>query len=183
MIPPPPNFLLKQFDLIAIDIKTVKHSWFSPCTGTNRVVFVRWSRLLKTISAPFTRSRSYFCIRLWHLVVARECDVIADVDSGWGDNIMPTRRKIYALNLRFDSRLICLIFPALAYGICSVSDQGTTMCASDLHISRASILNPFNYIPISNITLCKNGRPHSGLVLCDLVCKPGRCWDQTICAV
>ena len=33
--------------------------------------------------------------------------------------------------------------PALAYGTCRVSDQGTTLRASDLHNARATILNPF----------------------------------------
>ena len=40
---------------------------------------------------------------------------------------------------------LCLGYvPALAYGSCRVSDQGTTLLASDLHNARASILNPFN---------------------------------------
>ena len=39
-------------------------------------------------------------------------------------------------------RLGCI--PAWAYGSCRVSDQGTTMRASDLHHARATILNPFN---------------------------------------
>ena len=34
--------------------------------------------------------------------------------------------------------------PALAYGSCRVSDQGTTLRASDLHNARATILNPFS---------------------------------------
>ena len=36
--------------------------------------------------------------------------------------------------------------PALAYGSCRVSDQGTTLRASDLHNARATILNPFNKV-------------------------------------
>ena len=41
---------------------------------------------------------------------------------------------------------LCLGYvPALAYGSCSVSDQGTTLRASDLHNARATILNPFNH--------------------------------------
>ena len=40
---------------------------------------------------------------------------------------------------------LCLGYvPALAYGSCRVSDQGTTLRASDLHNARATILNPFN---------------------------------------
>ena len=40
---------------------------------------------------------------------------------------------------------LCLGYvPALAYGLCSVSDQGTTLRASDLHNARAAILNPLN---------------------------------------
>ena len=34
--------------------------------------------------------------------------------------------------------------PALAYGSCRVSNQGTTLRASDLHNARATILNPFS---------------------------------------
>ena len=34
--------------------------------------------------------------------------------------------------------------PALANGSCRVSDQDTTLRASDLHNARATILNPFN---------------------------------------
>ena len=40
---------------------------------------------------------------------------------------------------------LCLGYvPALAYGSCRVSDQGTTLRASDLHNARATILNPFS---------------------------------------
>ena len=48
---------------------------------------------------------------------------------------------------------LCLGYvPALAYGSCRVSDQGTTLRASDLHNARATILNPFNYVnPFSDI--------------------------------
>ena len=39
---------------------------------------------------------------------------------------------------------LCLGYvPALAYGSCRVSDQGTTLRASDLHNARSTILNPF----------------------------------------
>ena len=42
---------------------------------------------------------------------------------------------------------LCLGYvPALAYGSCRVSDQGTTLRASDLHNARATILNPFNNV-------------------------------------
>ena len=44
---------------------------------------------------------------------------------------------------------LCLGYvPALAYGSCRVSGQGTTLRASDLHNARATILNPFNNKPI-----------------------------------
>ena len=43
---------------------------------------------------------------------------------------------------------LCLGYvPALAYGSCKVSDQGTTLRASDLHNARSTILNPFNKPP------------------------------------
>ena len=41
-------------------------------------------------------------------------------------------------------RVVPWLRPALAYGSCRVSDQGTTLRASDLHNARATILNPFN---------------------------------------
>ena len=42
---------------------------------------------------------------------------------------------------------LCLGYvPTLAYGSCRVSDQGTTLRASDLHNARATILNPFNIV-------------------------------------
>ena len=48
---------------------------------------------------------------------------------------------------------LCLGYvPALAYGSCRVSDQGTTLRASDLHNARATILNPF-----STLTSLANG--------------------------
>ena len=40
--------------------------------------------------------------------------------------------------------------PALAYGSSRVSDQGTTLRASDLHNARATILNPFNKMVLTN---------------------------------
>ena len=51
---------------------------------------------------------------------------------------------------------LCLGYdPALAYGSCRVSDQGTTLRASDLHNARATILNPFNNAFIaSNFNYC-----------------------------
>ena len=40
---------------------------------------------------------------------------------------------------------LCLGYvPALAYGSCRVSVQGTILRASDLHNARSTILNPFN---------------------------------------
>ena len=49
---------------------------------------------------------------------------------------------------------LCLGYvPALAYGSCRVSDQGTTLRASDLHNARATILNPFNTELMVYVTL------------------------------
>ena len=47
---------------------------------------------------------------------------------------------------------LCLGYvPALAYGSCRVSDQGTTLRASDLHNARAAILNPFSKVGFSGL--------------------------------
>ena len=52
---------------------------------------------------------------------------------------------------------LCLGYvPALAYGSCRVSDQGTTLRASDLHNARATILNPFNLIHDLDPSFCHN---------------------------
>ena len=42
--------------------------------------------------------------------------------------------------------------PALAYGSCRVSDQGTTLRASDLHNAWATILNPFFEIRVPSMS-------------------------------
>ena len=52
------HILLQQFHLITLHIKTVKHPCFSPWTRRNRVMFERRSVDFKTISAPFSRTRS-----------------------------------------------------------------------------------------------------------------------------
>ena len=48
------------------------------------------------------------------------------------------------VEIRCTCALCLTCVPALAYGSCRVSDQGTTMCASDLHNALATILYPFN---------------------------------------
>ena len=81
---------LKQLHLISLDIKTVKHLRFTPCTWRNRVLFERRSQCQKGSSC---------CC----------CDVmelIGEVDRGWGECIIPIGSVIYALNIRFNSRLM-----------------------------------------------------------------------------
>ena len=54
---------------------------------------------------------------------------------------------------------LCLGYvPALAYGSCRVSDQGTTLRASDLHNARATILNPFNHLRHNHGKYDNNGK-------------------------
>ena len=50
------------------------------------------------------------------------------------------------VEIRGTLRLCLCYVPALAYGSCRVSDQGTTLRASDLHNARSTILNPFNKV-------------------------------------
>ena len=61
---------------------------------------------------------------------------------------------------------LCLGYvPALAYGSCRVSDQGTTLRASDLHNARATILNPFNITPLHiyfHVTITKHNNLFAG---------------------
>ena len=75
-------------------------------------------------------------------------------------------------------RGLCLGYvPALAYGSCRVSDQGTTLRASDLHNAQATILNPFNTLWLwlsatsTRLGICKypiifNNAVHCFLAIC-----------------
>ena len=64
---------------------------------------------------------------------------------------------------------LCLGYvPALAYGSCRVSDQGTTLRASDLHNARSTILNPFN----SDVIMSTMASQITGiLIVCWTVCS------------
>ena len=51
----------------------------------------------KMISVPFTCARStFFALLLWRHGVEWDCDVIADVDNGWGECIVPIGSEIDA---------------------------------------------------------------------------------------
>ena len=52
---------------------------------------------------------STFVLLLWRHDVEWECDVIDDVNNGWGECITPIGSESYAWNVRFDSRLIFFI--------------------------------------------------------------------------
>ena len=45
-----------------------------------------------------------YCRHLWHHEVAWDCDVIADIDNGWYECIIPNGNEINTWNTRFDSR-------------------------------------------------------------------------------
>ena len=65
--------------------------------------------------------------------------------------------------------------PALAYGSCRVSDQGTTLSASDLHNARATILNPFYNM---DYKIIKKIRQNTAWIEADILAKnltPNRC--------
>ena len=49
-------------------------------------------------------------LRLWRHGVAWDCDVIADVNKGWGECILPTGNDISTWNIRFDSSLMLSYF-------------------------------------------------------------------------
>ena len=38
----------------------------------------------------------FFALLLWRHGVEWDCDVIADIDKGWGECIVPTGSEIYA---------------------------------------------------------------------------------------
>ena len=159
--------------LITFDINTVKHPWFTLSTWINQVMFNRRSVDFKTISVPFTCAHlvRFFVLLFWRHGVEWGCDVIADVDNGWGECILPAGGDLYTWNVRFDSCVIlsyflnCFTFHVIQgikngcplhcgdqghAGLCfgyvpaRTSDQGPTLCASDLHNTRATVLNPFN---------------------------------------
>ena len=62
------HVFLKHFHLIAHDINTVKHPWFSPCTSRNIhvVMFESWYVDFKTISVPFTQAVRLVMLLLWY---------------------------------------------------------------------------------------------------------------------
>ena len=63
---------------------------------------------------------------------------------------------------------LCLGYvPALAYGSCRVSGQGTTLRASDLHNARATILNPFNKQFYHNQHTCNESEDFLGSSVVD----------------
>ena len=94
--------------MITFHINTVQHPCFSPWPRRNRFIFERWSVDFKLFNS---HSRA-FIVRFFLLLLCRhgvewDCDVIADVDNGWGECIVLIGSEIYAWNVRFDS---CLIF-------------------------------------------------------------------------
>ena len=85
--------LLKQFHLSTLNINIVKYQWFSPCAWRNSVMFRSHSRALAV---------RFFVLLFWRYEVDWECDVIADVDNGCGECVIPIRNEIDACNVRFD---------------------------------------------------------------------------------
>ena len=163
----------KQFHLITFGINTVENPWFSPHTWGNKVMFNRRSVDFKTISVHSrVHAERFFVLRLWRHGSEWDNDVIADVNNGWGECIVPIRSEISAQNIRFDSGLILSYFlnyftfqaengsrmvaramwMSEVYVLrvvpwlrpCRVFDQGTTVRASDRHNARTTIVNPFH---------------------------------------
>ena len=159
--------LLKQFYAISLDTKTIKHPCFSPCTQRNKDMFERRSVEFKTISVPSTCPYS----NIIHVVIVTSRSWMALWHYCWGRKWLGVRfmprmsasiHAVFCLNYSMahvykrdqewlpvhggDQRHLgfCLGYvPALAYGSCRVSHQGTTMRASGLHNAWATILNPF----------------------------------------
>ena len=105
--------LHKKVHLITMHINTVKHlkyPWLSPWTWKN-VMFDRRSVDFKTISHSRALAAGFFVFLLWrHGVEWWDCDVIADINNGWDECIIPIRSEIYAWNIRLDSRFIFFFF-------------------------------------------------------------------------
>ena len=59
-------------------------------------------------------------------------------------NIMHSRKRFVHCGDQRHLGLCLVCVPALTYGSCRVSDQGTTLHASDLHNAWTIILNPFS---------------------------------------
>ena len=108
---------------------------------------------------------------LWRHGVEWDCDVIADVDNGWGECIVPIGSEIYALNVRFDSRrilsyfLYCFIFHVIK-GIkngcpCIVEIRGTQGCAlaTSLHSPTARAGSPTKAQPCVPLISTMHGQP------------------------
>ena len=52
----------------------------------------------------------FLVLLLWRQGVEWDCDVIADVDNGRGECILPIGSEIYAQKSRFDSRRFTVLF-------------------------------------------------------------------------
>ena len=114
------------------------HPWFSPCAGRNGVMLEHWSVDFKIISAPFIWTCSeVLCIAMVFICeVAWDYDAIADIDNSWGEYIILREKFVYGMSTSIQA-------PALAYGSCRVSDQGTILHGSrDLQNAQTTILNP-----------------------------------------
>ena len=92
------HVFLKHFHLIAHDINTVKHLWFSPCTSRNIVMFESLYVDFKTISVPFTHVLYADIVISWSwLGFWRHCWL-----RQWVRWVIPIGSEIYAWNARFD---------------------------------------------------------------------------------
>ena len=102
---------LKKNNLIIFYISTVKYSWFSPCTWRNKVMFKRRSKISKRVQS---HSRAltirFFVLWLWRHGVEWDCDVIAKIDNGSVECIVPLGSDLNTWNVRFESRLILPYF-------------------------------------------------------------------------
>ena len=75
---------------------------------------------------------SFFVLLLCRHGVEWDCDIIADVDNGLDECIVPNRGEIYAWNVRLDSRLILSYF--LNYSIFYVIKRVKKYCPCTVEI-------------------------------------------------
>ena len=101
----------------------------------NDTVEFEYEALIYTIK-PSSQCQNITVSIMKYFVGNHKCTASYNIIKGWRF----VARALWRSEAR---RVVPWLRPSNVYGSCRVSDQGTTLHASDLHNARATILNPF----------------------------------------
>ena len=104
------HILLKQFHPVTFDINTVQHHGWAPVHEEIKLYELPIGRFRNDFRPIYVCSQWVLCVAIVMSWSEWDCDVIADVDNGWGKCVVPIGVDIYAWNVRFDSGLIMSCF-------------------------------------------------------------------------